>query len=401
MSSKPRRVPSYRLHKASGLARTIINGQHIYLGRFGTPESWEKYNRLIVQWLGDGQQATGQLLRSTGNPPSNNGISINQLILSYWQFAQGYYRKNGRLTGETDNIRAALRPLRKLYGGTFASQFGPDSLEIVRESMIQSGLSRNVINARVSRIKRMFRWASKKRLVPPETYHGLSALEGLKFGRSRARETERVKSVPEEHVVSVLPHVTPQIRAMIRVQELTAMRPQDIRNMRTCDLDMSADVWVYTPWTHKTEHLGHERRVAIGARAQAILKDFLKPDEPTAYVFYPKEAVAAQNAERRRRRKTPLTPSQLRRKRKRNPKKEPGEQYAKSSYETAIARACKKANVPNWSPNRLRHNCGAKVRRQFGIEAEAAVLGNSLGMVAEVYSESNFQKAVEVMREIG
>jgi len=121
MSSKPRRVPSYRLHKASGLARTIINGQHIYLGRFGTPESWEKYNRLIVQWLGDGQQATGQLLRSTGNPPSNNGISINQLILSYWQFAQGYYRKNGRLTGETDNIRAALRPLRKLYGATFAS----------------------------------------------------------------------------------------------------------------------------------------------------------------------------------------------------------------------------------------------------------------------------------------
>jgi hypothetical protein len=43
--SRPRRIPSYRLHKPSGQARVIINGKHIYLGRFGTPESWEEYIR--------------------------------------------------------------------------------------------------------------------------------------------------------------------------------------------------------------------------------------------------------------------------------------------------------------------------------------------------------------------
>jgi hypothetical protein len=30
-----------------------------------------------------------------------------------------------------------------------------------------------------------------------------------------------------------------------------------------------------------------------------------------------------------------------------------------------------------------------------------AVFGNSLGMVAEVYAETVFEKAIEVMREIG
>jgi hypothetical protein len=41
------------------------------------------------------------------------------------------------------------------------------------------------------------------------------------------------------------------------------------------------------------------------------------------------------------------------------------------------------------------------VRKKYGIEEAAAVLGNSLGMVAEVYAEAVFEKAVEVMREMG
>ena len=31
-------VPSYRLHKPSGQARTIIDGRHIYLGKFNSPD---------------------------------------------------------------------------------------------------------------------------------------------------------------------------------------------------------------------------------------------------------------------------------------------------------------------------------------------------------------------------
>ncbi len=96
-----------------------------------------------------------------------------------------------------------------------------------------------------------------------------------------------------------------------------------------------------------------------------------------------------------------MTPSQRAKKPKAKPDRAPGEQYTRSSYEHAIARACKKAKVPVWGPNRLRHNCATKVRKKYGIEAAAAVLGNSLGMVAEVYAETVFEKAVEVMREMG
>jgi hypothetical protein len=41
-------VPAYRLHKPSGQARVIIDGKHVYLGEYGSPESREKYARLLA-----------------------------------------------------------------------------------------------------------------------------------------------------------------------------------------------------------------------------------------------------------------------------------------------------------------------------------------------------------------
>ena len=398
MSSDSRRIPSYRRHKPSDQARVIISGRHIYLGKYGSPESWEKYHRIVADRLNSG---VGTGVPVTNGHAASPALSVSEVLVVYWRFALGYYRKNGRPTGELDNLRAALRPLRQLYGSTYVQEFGPDSLEVLRSHMIDQGLSRKVINARVNRIKRVFRWASKKGLVPAATYHGLKAVEGLLRGRSKARETEPVAPVPDADVQAVLPHVTPQVQAMIQVQELAGMRPQDIRNMRTCDVDTSSDVWVYAPWTHKTEHHGHVRRIAIGPRAQMALRPYFKPEDPTAYLFSPKDAIATLRAKRARERKTPRTPSERAVKTKRNPKSAPGEQYTRTGYANAVKKACDRACVSRWSPNRLRHSCAVKVRKKYGIEGAAAVLGNSLGMVAEVYADSNFELAIKIMREIG
>lgn len=143
------------------------------------------------------------------------------------------------------------------------------------------------------------------------------------------------------------------------------------------------------------------RRVALGPRAQAILKPFLRPDAPEAYVFSPRQAVALLHGGRAARRRTRRTPSELARRRRTKPGLGPGEQYSKSAYETAVARACRRAGVPRWSPNRLRHNCATRVRRLYGLDGAAAVLGHRLGTVTEVYAEADLRKALDIMREIG
>jgi integrase len=400
MSDPTPHIPKYRLHKGSGQALVQIDGRRTYLGRHGTEESKERYRRIIASWLATGKPPDdGAADRVT--PASPVPQSVSELILGYWNFAKSYYRKHGKLTGEADNIRTALRPVLEMYGHTPAREFGAKALVLVRQAMIQAGLARKVINARVSRIKRMFRWAAKEELIPAGIYHCLLAVEGLQRGRSAARETAPVQPVPEAQVQATLPFLTWQVRAMVEVQELAGMRPQDIRNLRTCDLDMLGDVWIYRPWTHKTEHHGHVRQIAIGPRAQAILKSFLKPREPTRYVFDPSETVAAYHARRRSQRRTRRTPSELRRPRQAHPRRKPGSQYSRASYEGAIARACQRAKVPRWSPNQLRHSCATKVRRLYGLDGAAAVLGHRLGTVTEVYAEADLQKAIRIMREIG
>ena len=48
MPRKPR-IPKYSLHKPSGRARVIVDGQHIWLGKCNSEESIEKYNRLVAK----------------------------------------------------------------------------------------------------------------------------------------------------------------------------------------------------------------------------------------------------------------------------------------------------------------------------------------------------------------
>jgi hypothetical protein len=180
MSAPSLRTPSYRLHKPSGQAVVTLNGRDFYLGRYGSPESRAEYDRSIAEWL-----ANGRKLPASG---SASDLTVNELLLAYLRHADAYYTKGGRQTTEPTNIRLALRPLRRLYGDTIARDFGPLALKTVRGEMVAAGLCRREVNKRVRHIVRLFKWSVGEELIPPSVHHGLRAAEGLKRGRSEARE---------------------------------------------------------------------------------------------------------------------------------------------------------------------------------------------------------------------
>ena len=367
-------------------------------GPYGSPESHEKYSRLIAEWS---KRSVPCETRRLALPVRQEELTINELILRYLNHAQGYYRKHGKPTDEFDNIRCSLRPVKQLYGRTVAAEFNPRSLKVVRDAMIESGLARNTINNRVSRIRRMFRWATEEDLISGEVYHGLGAVAGLKAGRTNARETAPVEPVPEEIVFATIDKLNPVVAAMVQVQLLTGMRPQDVRNLRTCDLDQSRDVWVYTCWTHKTEHHGHTRRVAIGPRAQLQLKPCLNPTNPEDFVFSPKDAAEARQRKLRDGRLRSNTKRRRSKERLKALRRPPRDQYTTASYRRAIARGAERAGVADWHPHQLRHTCASKVRQRFGLDAATIVLGHRHGVTTEIYAEADFNRAIEVMREMG
>jgi integrase len=293
-----------------------------------------------------------------------------------------------------------------LYGHTPAKDFGPLSLKTVRERMIDAGLSRGVVNQRVGRVRRMFRWCVENELVPPSVLEGLRAVRGLEKGRSRARETAPVKPVPPAWVEAVLPFLRPQVAAMVQLQLHSGMRPGELVRVRAVDIDMTGKVWLYRPGSdqgpegeHKTAHRGHARVVPLGPRCQAIVREYLKTDV-SAYLFSPSEVMTEFHAELRRNRKTKVQPSQLSRK-KAKPKRKPGERYTTGTYARAIRRACEKAGVPHWHPHQLRHTKGTEIRREAGLDAARAVLGHRTPKVTEVYAEIDQEKAAAVMERLG
>lgn len=66
---QPKAVPAYKLHKATGQARVIIDGRHRYLGPFGSPESFERYARLVAERKSVLAPSPGELPSACRNQP--------------------------------------------------------------------------------------------------------------------------------------------------------------------------------------------------------------------------------------------------------------------------------------------------------------------------------------------
>ena len=390
MPRKPSQ-PCYRHHKARNLAVVTIGGKNHYLGPWQSPESHEKYATLIAEWkrLG-GSLSTSPPASSTDTSP----LTVSKLILAFFTYAQTHYVKRGEPTSEQACIRQALRPVRQLYGSTPAIEFGPRALKNARQSLIASGRSRKSINKDVHRIKRMFRWAVEEELLPSEVYMKLRCVAALAKGKTSAREIEKVAPVPEEHVFAILPHLPPPVAAMVQLQLLTGARPQEVIHVRSCDITKGDGVWYYAPSIHKTEHHDREKCIVLGPKAMTVLLPFLGRD-PQAFCFSPAESVAWRHARRPKRLNRvsaePLAPAAY-----------VNQKYTRHSYRVAVQRACKRANVPIWSPGQLRHTRATQIRHEFGnIEAAKAVLGHTDTRVTEIYAERDLKLAADVMRKMG
>jgi integrase len=358
--SRRTRTPSCRLHKPTGQAVVTLNGKDHYLGRHGTPESKGQYDRLISEWLVCGrqlppqqsfrtrqvvsidQEATRQPHSPTqeSGPPSEK--TVNEVLLAFYRYAQTYYRtKAGNLSPEVDNIRDALRPVRKLYGRTQVREFGALALRAVRNEMISSGLAYTTINNRVHRIRRCFRWAASHELISASIVESLRSVEPLQKGRSAARDPKGIEPVPIEQVEATLPFLSRSVAAMVRIQLLTGCRVSEVLAIRGCVLIRGEPTWEYRPPSHKNAWRGKRRVIPLGPKVQAILQEFLKSDL-TAYLFDLRESVRTHHALRSQSRKSRPTPSELNRRCRGKPGQNRSDHYDRRTYRRRLSGPAKK-----------------------------------------------------------
>lgn len=354
----PLRPPAYRHHKPSGRAVVSIDRVDHYLGEYGSTESRLRYNQLIDAWL-RGEAAPAR---------AGDGLTVGQLCGRYLEHAATLYRKHGKPTTELGNVKRAIKGLCECFPVLPAAEFSPKKLKTVRQRFIADGLALVNCNRFVSIIGRVFRWGVEEELVPAGLAHGLEAVKALARGSGVAPEYAEVEPVDQETIDATLPFLGSQVRAMVKIQLLLACRPGELVIMRPCDIDRTGEVWIYKPYSHKTEHRGKKRVIPIGPQAQLLLAPEINScDADDAFVW----------------------PSQR------------GPHLSVAGYAMAIRTACRRGMIKPWGPNRLRHAGLSHVREADSLDGAQIIAGHSDIKMTQRYAKPNLSKAVAIALRIG
>ena len=327
-----------------------------YLGKYGSDASRREYDRIIAEFVANGR-------RTHRNPDE---IRIDALIAQYLNYIE---KEVDFSRSRKASIIRILRRLNTLYGAQPVTSFGSTALKAFRQRLIDEDLGMNSINTYIATIKQVFSWGCEEELVPVDIAGALKMVKQLQEGRTSAKVYAPVERVSDVVVEATVPHLKLCYQDMIKVQRRISGRPQDVLNMRYCDIDRTGDVWVYMPYTHKTKKRGKARILHIGPKAQQILAPYFEKcnEDPTRHLFTNRK----------------------------------GEPHKVNAYGAAVKLACVKAGVEPWSPNQLRHAGGTEIRAKYGLETAKIVLGHTDTKTTEIYAKTTDEKAIQVAREIG
>ena len=120
MASTTVSVPKYRRHKGSGQAFVQIKSRRHYLCKWDSPKSKERYSAFVAELA---VKPAPELPTTPATFASE--LTVVELCAVYLDFADGYYRKNGKPTTHLPQLKAAIRVVNELYGTVLVTDFGP------------------------------------------------------------------------------------------------------------------------------------------------------------------------------------------------------------------------------------------------------------------------------------
>ncbi|MBL8763129.1 MAG: site-specific integrase [Phycisphaerae bacterium] len=402
-----------RVTRTSDLAFVEVNGEKVYLGEYGTPESKAAYERLI------GSMRNGKI-ESPGS--DSHPLTLADVILRYLREREDHFTLppsapdsvafmlRDQETGEVRRFRrgirhelAALRPVNRMFGTTPARDFDANAAEAVRQKMLRQHLtekgkdgrprrrvSPNTIKARMNVMVSMLTWAASRQFVPADVVLKLNGYVEMLPKNLKGRRHVVQRAAFDE----VQTRVVSPVRAMMDLQVLTAARPEELCRLRVRDIVARGSVWRANLDWHKNAMKGRTRVLYFGPAAQAILKPFLHRAKD-AYLFSPRDAV----------REFTVTPKALE-------GRVLTDHYTKDTYRQSIQRACDKAHpmpeelrvqgkheIPEpvrakrsewrsahrWSPYQLRHTAATLFRLTYGKDLTGRLLGHA-GDVTDLYT---------------
>lgn len=240
-------------------------------------------------------------------------FTVNELCDKWVRFAETYYRHpDGTPTGRAAVNAVHVRTLRALFGNRPVEALTHPDMLAFRDHLIKRGLARVTINGALCSARQLFKWALDEALISAQTKAELTQVANLRAFRSAARETVPVRAVPGDVVERTCAALPSSLADMVRVHRLTGMRPGEMCGLSWNRIERIGEVWAYRPEHHKNEWRRQVRVVAIGPRAQTILRKY---DGAEGCIFSPERTLAERAAAARVERMEPLRPNEDERRR--------------------------------------------------------------------------------------
>jgi integrase len=418
MARPKAKAPARRYH-VSGQSIVTIASRDYYLGKHDSPEAIARYAVLIATYQAGGLSLPDDFELSLLDDRVAAVVGTSPVVAARQQKRQiilvrhvtaianaHFASKYAKAPEELRRFKRICNQLDRHFGDVDAKDFGPVKLKEFRQKLVDGTvesdakqISRTYINRLINNVVAIFRHGVSCELVSIDVVHRLKTLEPLRYGQTTASEPKRRKPVSIEHVRATAENLPPVVKAMIRVQVATGMRPIELFRMRPADIDRSGETWIYRPSTHKTERTGKEKLIPLVGDARDAITDYLQR-EPESFCFSPAESMTWRRSKSRSNRQTPLSCGNREgTNRKKKPKSVPKNYYTGNGYRQAIRRAAESAGVPHWTPYQIRHLSATVIRAVLGgLEDAQALLGHSTALMTEHYAAESLEAATRAAK---
>jgi integrase len=385
--------PPLKFHRPTGQYCVYLNNRRITLGKDSLVAERRRLHLLNAQTDSDATTAVKL-------PVDPSDLTVGEALQLYHAHAVKRYPDKRVIARIDAAIRACTR-----HAATLAGAFRGRALREVRRDLVDrkcertgKPLSRRYINHLIDSIVLAWRWLVAEEFVPAENLARLREMSAELAEHGGGAESQPITAVDDWVVEATLPFCLPGLAAMIRLQQLTGMRPGEIVTMRRSEIATRLDewvqvagldkrvsamafdgsmIWLYCPSRHKNLHRKKPRVIAIGGEGQRDLAPLVIGLKPDDLVF------------------------RIRR----------GKPWEVQTYGNAIARAIRRANakrkegeklIPRWSPNQLRKAAAGRADRVLGADGAAAMLGHGASRRAlDHYIQEQIEKAVETAAKVG
>lgn len=400
--ARPRSKAPARRYHISGQDVVTIDGRDYYLGPHDSAMAIARYAVLMAKYQESGLRLPADfnlssledraaIIAGAAAPlmpvsdQTKQPATVRHVTAAYRAQVKVIHADNKQ---ELHRVKMLCDELDKHDGNVLVKDYGPVKLKAQRKRWIDAGKARVYCNRLTNLVVRMWKFAVSEEIVTENLWTALKSVEPLKVGQTTAREVAKREAVKIDDVRLTAKQLTPVLKAMVRVQLATGMRPSELCNMRPCEIDRSGSEWIYRPAKHKTAHKGITKAIPIVGDAREAIEDYINRPA-NKYLFSPRESMLWHIINKLANKDTVIGLESV---------QWLGEKYSPTSYRQSIQRAAKRAKVSLWYPYQIRHLALSEVRKALNVEAAQALAGHARVDMTEHYAGISEERAIEAAK---